>query len=523
MTHRTRTLCLLLMTAVGLGHAAAAHAGPVEQFMQLALNPNAPDTMLLRYENGGDGVFYTRDGGKTWSLSCATAIDSTLIGSLSIGIAGDGTAMFSGSIGGSSKFSKTLWEDDKHGCSYARIGSLADVWISDIQPDPTDPDVLYAVSSGLETGKLNGLWKRAADGTWTMVGPRERMMITRLRIAKTRDGVRMYESVLRENPIEDAGASGAKFSYDFAIRVSDDRGETWDEAPYTTPDQVSFKLEAIDPTDPDTVIASLTIAEAQGVPAAESKDHVIVSHDRGATFEEYLTVSELGGVVFDAEDRLWIGDGGSIFDTNATQGLWSSTSLAEDAEKVNDGAVQCLAFQPATDTLYACQHQSLATVDRAHGAALEQALLATEVQGFTACDGADMAAACEQQLCGAYCGYGHFAQAPVCEAYSSSTCGPSVAIVEGTSDAGMSAAGGGGGSGGNTSMTDVRDAAPAGPTAEPDAGHAKPAGKDGDSGCSCGVVGRDRGDGAAALWLGALGFVYRARRRARARAQRPRA
>jgi MYXO-CTERM domain-containing protein len=46
------------------------------------------------------------------------------------------------------------------------------------------------------------------------------------------------------------------------------------------------------------------------------------------------------------------------------------------------------------------------------------------------------------QLCGAYCGYGHFAIAPVCSVYDTPTCGGPVAEAERRSLAGASTDGG---------------------------------------------------------------------------------
>jgi hypothetical protein len=456
-----------LPLACGLaGYAARAHAAPVEPFQQLALNPNAPDVMLLRYEDDGDGVLHTHDGGKTWSLSCSSAVDRAAVNFSAVAVAGDGTAIIGGFID-SADDAWTVWEGDVLGCGYARVDGPSDVWITDVQVDPTDRDVLYAVSGGFREGERNGLWKRAADGAWSAIGPRERVMIMRLRLAKTAHGVRMYQSGLRQD--------GADLGY--VIRVSDDGGETWDERPYAAPEHTSFELEAIDPRDPDTIVASLGNPEASGFPADETKDRLLVSRDRGATFSEYLMLSEVGGVVFDAEARLWIGEAGSPFDGHATRGLWSSQSLEDAPRKVGDEAVLCLAFQPATDTLYACQPSSLAVVDRANDAALRTIMEAASVASLTTCDGQDAAAACEDVLCSGYCGAGHFAQAPACAAYSTPACGPAAALRGGDAarDRGARA----------DAATDAEDV--------------RLTGTDGD--CGCRVAGRAREHGAGIAWL----------------------
>jgi hypothetical protein len=53
-----------------------------------------------------------------------------------------------------------------------------------------------------------------------------------------------------------------------------------------------------------------------------------------------------------------------------------------------------------------------------------------DVQDFVQCSGVDSAAACEMQLCGAYCGFGHFGGAPLCQVYDTPTCGKAVARSE---------------------------------------------------------------------------------------------
>jgi hypothetical protein len=73
----------------------------------------------------------------------------------------------------------------------------------------------------------------------------------------------------------------------------------------------------------------------------------------------------------------------------------------------------------------------------------------TEAKDFLKCDGQDLPMECKMQLCGAYCGPGHFAQAPLCEVYTDPLCGPAVA-PEATGTGGSSGSGTGGSSGGGS-------------------------------------------------------------------------
>jgi hypothetical protein len=128
------------------------------------------------------------------------------------------------------------------------------------------------------------------------------------------------------------------------------------------------------------------------------------------------------------DGRVWIGDMGG----DASRGLWAAPNIdtAPQQLPMADYAVQCLAYRPETDTLYACQHFWLGEVGADTGAFSTRLSFAT-VGELVTCSGQDIAHSCEQQLCGAYCGVSHFAAAPVCGAYDNPGCGVPVARAEG--------------------------------------------------------------------------------------------
>jgi hypothetical protein len=90
--------------------------------------------------------------------------------------------------------------------------------------------------------------------------------------------------------------------------------------------------------------------------------------------------------------------------------------------------VQCIAYQKATSTVYVCNPRawSFGTADGSDGT-FKPLLDFREAKGFYECNGVDMATKCEPQLCIAYCGGGHYAQAPLCCAYDTPSCGPAIA------------------------------------------------------------------------------------------------
>src|SRR5262249_7986808 len=115
----------------------------------------------------------------------------------------------------------------------------------------------------------------------------------------------------------------------------------------------------------------------------------------------------------------------------APGGLWFAPNLSASATRLAmaDFPVECLGYNRANDTLYACQKFAFGTVDQDSGA-FSSLVHLRDVHDFVQCDGVDSAAACELQLCGAYCGYGHFGSAPICQVYSKPGCGVEVAQAE---------------------------------------------------------------------------------------------
>jgi MYXO-CTERM domain-containing protein len=404
-----------------------AHAGPVEQMVQLALHPSNPDVMVVRYVWGGDGMLFTRDGGKSWQLVCDSLLfDPVRNKSGPIAIAGDGTTMM-GVFNG-------LYHDDGHGCAWAGEPQYDGQWIGDLAPHPTDPSITFAATS-TGSSKLNGVVRRDASGTWSDVGEKQELLITRLLVVSHGSGLRFYMGAVKG---QITPADGGTPQPNYVTRVSDDEGQTWREYAFGVTDG-TFRLQGVDPTNPDRVVASINRAEDSGQPTSAANDTVLVSDDQGSHFTEYLTLTEIGGVAFAPDGRLWIGDLGTISDSSAPKGLWFAPSLAQAPTKLamGDYPVQCLGYQKATDTLYACQHFWFGSVAQTDGA-FSSIIKFTEVQSLVACGGTDVAATCQMQLCGAWCGFSHFAETPLCRVYKTPSCGPAAA------DLGSGGSGGGG-------------------------------------------------------------------------------
>lgn len=481
------------------------------------MHPGDPNVMAVRYENGGGGALITTDGGKTWKLLCnALLFDPVQTRKETLVIANDGTTLVGAFTG--------LWQDDGHACAWSSVPAYDGRWIAGFATDPIDPNVTYAVTSS--GAQMNGMLRRDSSGKWSDFGTKDDILITELRVVPHAGGRRYYVAAARGVvTLIDGGLPVANY----VIRVSDDDGAHWTEHVYGGTDG-ALHLEGVDPTNPDRIIVAIERAEDLLAPA-RTTDSVLVSSDQGATFEDYLTITEIGGVAFAPDGRAWIGDGGAVLDPKQALGLWFAPNLSMPATKLSTVKypVQCLGYRESTDTLYACQQTTFGTVDKVDGAFTTLFDFRT-VTSFVGCPGVDMAATCETQLCGAYCGIGHYAQAPVCCAYGTLTCGPaaSPAAVCPIRDAGTD------GADGATDASDERDGGSGGisaggaPSASGAAGNAAggvddggggrgggPAASAGQDGGCCAIAGRTSSgsSSAKAIALVASALVLRRRRR----------
>jgi hypothetical protein len=396
---RTRLTCIFGVLSVWPS-PPRAQAHSVELLTQLAFHPSDPGVMALRYVNGGDGLLYTYDAGASWQVLCGSVIGADDTEAGPIAITGDGTTLMGLADG--------LWHDEGRGCAWSKRADFPE-WVSDFDPDPLQPGATYAATWTGGAG-LNGIVRRDESGLWTDVGVKEQVLISRLRVVKRGAGVRFYESVIRAPRSGDAGVVLPRY----LIRSSDDLGASWDEHPFSGP-QGKLSLQAVDPTDPDRLVVLVELNNA------ESK--VFVSADAGVTFEDYLMLAQFGGIALTPEGHVWIGDAGNATDSPASQGLWMASSLREAPRNVADYPVRCLGYQPATETLFACQDWSFGQVSL-DGGRFTAKFEFTGATQLVACEGVDMAAACRAQLCGGWCGSGHFAQAPLCAVYSDPACDP---------------------------------------------------------------------------------------------------
>lgn len=416
---------------VGLAALCAgsrAHAGPVEQMVEVASPPMKSDSMVVRYINGGGGLFLSTDMGKTWSLQCNSAFVANggrVPGP--IAMLGDKTILMLSSSG--------VLHADANGCGFTAEAPDITKNVVDFALHPTDPMKVFAAVSN-PTG-MSGVVQRSADGQWTDSGVKDAPSPISLLAVMREGAMRFYEvAVKATTSTADGGASVSEY----VMRVSDDGAKTWQEYPLPTDNNGRPRLRGVDPTNPERLVIVID--------RLNTPDTLLLSKDGGKTTTKYLELDEFGGLAFAPDGRVWIGDLGLTSGSSMTRGLYAAANV--DAMPVRlpmaTYPVQCLGWAADTNTLYACQRFWFGNVNLTTGE-FTTMLRFTEVPKFVSCPGEDPAMACKVQLCLDYCGPMHFAAAPVCSAYDEPSCGKPVAAMEDdepdppTSSAGASAAG----------------------------------------------------------------------------------
>jgi hypothetical protein len=385
---------------------APAQAGPVEQLVDVAFGSGDTPVIVARYANGGGGLIYSADR-KRWRLQCASAFlapDETLNGPPLI--LANGTLLLATSAG--------VVAGQLDGCDLHREFSPEGGRVVDLVADPTEPDAAFALVTTQDSASTS-LRRRSPSGTWSAFGASAAGSATSLRVATGGGQLRIYETALLAAQDDDAG----RRYYTQKLRYSDDGAVSFHEFPL--PGGGTPRIIGIDPANPDHV--------AVLVDRSSAADNILISRDRGSALTPYLQVEEYGGFAWATDGRIWIGESSTGAGTGG--GLWAAPNLDSAPARLAmaDYTVQCLSYHEASSGLYACQHFWLGQVDPGSGA-FATLLSFTGVDAFVSCDGSSTAASCEMQLCGAYCGAGHFAVAPVCAAYDKPGCGVSVAREE---------------------------------------------------------------------------------------------
>lgn len=363
----------LALAALGLSlpNTTLAH-GREPVVGQIAFDPADRDHFVMR---GTWAFLTTRDGGESFTWSCAVAIDYdrltedppvaiTQTGRLSLGT-------FDG-----------VRRSSVEGCNYEDAPSLG--WGSyaiDVQPDPHDPTALFVLMS---PGDADNTLLRATDdgAAFDVVHTFEPgFLVERVRPSPS-DPTRIYVS----------GAiprMGEEPRHVFVL-ASSDGGATFTstEIPLLM-DERNAHVLAVDPMNPDRALVRVTRIVTDELP-----ERLLLTEDGGLTFRTVLETLEIVGVVFSHDGaRVWAGswDGGFFRSDDA-----GATFTALDP----DLRVRCLAERPTESgdsELFVCVDEL--TNDYAVGRSYDGGETIapmwgfTDVENVTGCDGCSIVGA----------------------------------------------------------------------------------------------------------------------------------
>jgi hypothetical protein len=420
---------------VGLALAPRAHAtGPVELLAQLSVDPARPEHLVALYSNTGTrrGLLFSDDAGASWKLLCADGILAQALADGPTRSSEDVAGLRSElrrmepvalAAGGSTLVgtAQGLFRGDGKGCGFVEEPLFVGRRITSLLSHPKQPEIAFAML-GFE-GDRQGIWKRAADGTWSRFGAVEpppaqgdRVVLKSMSLAVNAQDVRVYQVVWRYSEATKKAQS--------VLRVSDDGALSWREEPLD--DELDeFTVLATDPTHSERVLGVVRRSDNGHGNWSIERDSVMLSDDGGRNFRSYFEVAELSAALFRRDGSLWLSDSGAQVDGEQRAGLFrAAPGLGAPPEPLSAAAHQCLSNGPADDTLYACQSIRLGKLDPVRGT-LETLVQTSSVGGFVSCPGRNIAADCRDQMCqSGYCIQGHFPEAPVCEAYDEPFCGP---------------------------------------------------------------------------------------------------
>lgn len=393
-----------------LALASPAQAAPPEIFSALALDPTDPNRIVLAYVWGGQGLLFSNDGGRSFSLRCGAAVSRSFTKSrLPLVLTLDGETLlgtFEGLVRGGSD-----------GCGFSADVALAGLQIADFAPHPTDPKITFLATANASDGRATGLVRRNGDGTFSELGSsndagaaeQARVSINRLAVAERAEGgLRFYASAITA---DDAG------NYRATLRHSDDEGASWVSFDVAGAEDARVLLLGVDPTNPDRV--------AIAIQRDDAKDSFLVSADAGQTFAERLQIFEIGASSVALDGRLWVGDAGGEAEYSQPGGLYVFDDFSAPARKLATYPVRCLGYRALDGALFGCTRNEFGRIDPANGE-LETLTGFAQVGGFVSCAGEELAPVCKPQLCANWCGVLHYASAPLCDVYDEANplCGP---------------------------------------------------------------------------------------------------
>ena len=130
---------------------------------QIALHPTDPAQIALAYVQGGQGLLFSSDGGRSFALRCGAAVSSSFTKSRAPLWLTSGGEVLLGTFEG-------LVRGSAGGCGFGTHDGLAGLQVADFVRDPRDAAVTFAATANARDGRATGLVRLGADGALTPLG-----------------------------------------------------------------------------------------------------------------------------------------------------------------------------------------------------------------------------------------------------------------------------------------------------------------------------------------------------------------
>lgn len=393
----------------------------------MVLHPTDPKVFALRYEAALGGLLFSRDGGKTVRIVPGQSFYKyPLRWQVPLLMGGDGKLQIA--------LDDELHSDDGSGCNLTHSEApIAGALISDLAAHPSDPQVSYVLTtpdivSGTDAKPSHtGIWRRDAAGI-TPVGtsdsatptlgavpfrPTSLKVITR---AASMNGLRFIEAGLTAD-------SAQPMAHTAVVRISDDNGVSWTTRAIASGDASDAWPQILLVSGADPFRALVSLVRGLGEDEDDPFDSIYLTKDGAQSFAPYLEnqVQVSGEALLLPGGQILVGERGSA------GGLWSAPDFDSAPSRVQDFRVHCMAYEPASQTLYMCKRYELGSYDPRTNTFCTLFTM-TDATGMVSCaEPLEQNAKAVHQLCNGYCSAQHFAEAPLCSTFDpgSLLCGPS--------------------------------------------------------------------------------------------------
>jgi hypothetical protein len=197
------------------------------------------------------------------------------------------------------------------GCSWQGVDPVGTVSTQVVQKDPSRPNRVYIASYGQGQGGI----RVTEDGgaSWTMLMPvPDNDFLRAMRIPPEQpDRVYACGSTF--------DTTGKQMHY---IARSSDRGTSWERSDIAVLDgELSVRLLAVSPKDPEVLLASVTAGEPR-----VDLERLLVSRDGGKSFSSPLGIKDLKDAAFSADGTtVWVA---------GLEGLWRSSDDMQTFERI---------------------------------------------------------------------------------------------------------------------------------------------------------------------------------------------